>query len=144
MRPAYHDVPTPGTTPKPREKRITMLIDWGIGFTEQADILEMGGEYCDLAKIAVGQAALLSDANLRKKIKIYLDHGVNPFPGGMLLEYAFFHGAPEAYLKATRDVGFPLIEVSDNSIRFEGRQKYDLIRRCISDYGLRVLGEVGR
>lgn len=144
MRTAYSAVPTPGTTPKPRNKRITMMIDWGIGFTEQADVLEMGGEYCDLAKIAVGQAALLSEASLRKKLKIYADHKVDPFPGGMLLEYAFFHGAQDAYLKSTRDAGFPLIEVSDNSIRFEGKQKYDLIRRCIDEFGLRVLGEVGR
>jgi phosphosulfolactate synthase len=141
---AYAAIPTPGTTPKPRESRITMMIDWGIGFGEQADLLELAGDYVDLAKIAVGQPAIISEAALRKKLKIYADHGVAPFPGGMLLEYAYFHGAAEAYLKATRDAGFPIIEVSDNSIRFTGDQKYDLIRRCIDDYGLRVLGETGR
>ncbi|MBC5810106.1 MAG: phosphosulfolactate synthase [Candidatus Eremiobacteraeota bacterium] len=144
MPSAYAAIPTPGTTPKPRSKRITMMIDWGIPYRVQEDLLEMGGEFCDLAKIAVGQAALLSDAALRKKLKMYADHKVEAFPGGMLLEYAFFHDAAEAYLQATRDAGFPVIEVSDNSIRFEGNEKYDLIRRCIADYGLRVLGETGR
>jgi phosphosulfolactate synthase len=133
-----------GTTPKPRESRITMMIDWGIAYGEQADLLDMAGEYVDLAKIAVGQPAIISEAALRKKLKIYADCNVATFPGGMLLEYAYFHGAAEAYLKATRDVGFPIIEVSDNSIHFDGREKYDLIRRCINDYGLRVLGETGR
>ncbi len=144
MKSAYAAVPTPGTTAKPRESRITMMIDWGIPFSEQADLLDLAGEYVDLAKVAVGQPAIISEQSLRKKLKIYADHQVASFPGGMLLEYAFFHGASEAYLKATRDVGFPIIEVSDNSIHFEGNQKYELIRRCIGEYGLRVLGETGR
>ena len=144
MKTAYSAIPIPGTTPKPRNTRVTMMIDWGIAYCEQADLMEMAGEYCDLAKIAVGQAALLSEPALRKKLKIYRDHRVATFPGGMLLEYAYFHGVAQAYLKATREAGFPFIEVSDNSIRFEGKAKYDLIRRCIGEYGLRVLGETGR
>jgi phosphosulfolactate synthase len=144
MKTAYDRIPKPGTTPKPRERRLTMMIDWGIAFGEQADLMEMGGEYCDLAKIAVGQAALLSESSLRKKLNIYHRHQVNTFPGGMLLEYAYFHGATEHYLRDTKDIGFPFIEVSDNSIRFPGNEKCDLIRRCIADYGLRVLGETGR
>lgn len=137
-------VRTSGTTPKPRNTRLTMVIDWGIGFTEQSDLLEMAGGYIDLAKIAVGQAALLSDGALRKKLKIYADGDVLTFPGGMILEYAYYHGTAEEYLKATRNVGFPCIEVSDNSVHFKGNDKYDLIRRAIADYGLRVLGETGR
>jgi len=144
MPSAYAAIPMPGTTPKPRKARITMVIDWGIPYSAQSDMLEMGGNYCDLAKIAVGLAGLVSDAALRKKLHIYEKHQVETFVGGMFLEYAFFHGATEAYLNATRAAGFTYIEVSDNSIRFEGNAKYELIRRCIGEYGLRVLGEAGR
>jgi phosphosulfolactate synthase len=144
MKSAYSAIPMPGTTPKPRDTRITMMIDWGIPYSTQADILEMGGQYCDLAKIAVGLAGLVSEDALRKKLKIYSDYRVDAFPGGMFLEYAYFNGVTEKYLQATADLRFPYIEVSDNSIRFPGDEKYALIRRCISDYGLRVIGEAGR
>lgn len=144
MKSAFSAIPMPGTTPKPRNSRVTMMIDWGIAYSEQTDIMDMAGKYCDLAKIAVGAAGLITESALRRKLEIYATHDVDTFPGGMFLEYAYFHGATEAYLKATRDVGFPAIEVSDNTIRFEGSQKYDLIRRCIGSYGLRVLGESGR
>ncbi len=144
MPSAYAAIPMPGTTPKPRRTRMTMVIDWGTPFSTQRDLLEMGGEYCDLAKIAVGLSGLVSEEALRKKLKIYAENRVETFVGGMFLEYSFFHGKTDAYLKATRDVGFSYIEVSDNSIRFEGSAKYDLIRSCIGEYGLRVLGEAGR
>ncbi|GAC1413606.1 MAG: hypothetical protein NVSMB5_00490 [Candidatus Velthaea sp.] len=144
MPSAYAAIPMPGTTPKPRGTRMTMVIDWGIPYSTQRDMLEMGGDYCDLAKIAVGLAGLVSEAALRKKLGIYAANRVETFVGGMFLEYSVFHDKTDAYLRATRDVGFSYIEVSDNSIRFEGNAKYDLIRRCINEYGLRVLGEAGR
>jgi phosphosulfolactate synthase len=115
----------------------------GHPFSTQRDLLEMGGEYCDLAKIAVGLSGLVSEEALRKKLKIYAENRVETFVGGMFLSIRF-HGKTDAYLKATRDVGFSYIEVSDNSIRFEGSAKYDLIRSCIGEYRLRVLGEAGR
>ena len=39
---------------KPRDNGLTMVIDWGIGLHEQADLLSTAADYFDFAKIAVG------------------------------------------------------------------------------------------
>jgi len=140
---AYAEIPAPGTAPKPRSRRITMMADWGIPIGAQRDLLCMGGTYVDLAKIAVGLSRLLDRAYLMEKIARYRAHGIEAFPGGMFLEYAFYHGRSEEFLRETRELGYTLIEVSDNTVHFPGDAKYALIRRAIDGYGLTVLGETG-
>lgn len=144
MKRAYERIQAQGFTAKPRETGLTMAIDWGVPVTLQADYLRMAGDYVDLAKIAVGINRLYREEYLRQKIAVYQEHGVEPFPGGMFLEYASCHGQQREYLEDTVALGYRLIEVSDNNYEFPGQGKYELIRRCVEDYGLRVLGEVGR
>lgn len=141
---AFSAIPVGALTAKPRRQGLTMMIDLGIPLTLQQDLLRMAGEYIDLAKIAIGTSRLLPEAYLREKLNAYVGAGVDPFPGGMFLEYACARGLADAYLRQSRAVGFPAVEVSDNYIRFSPGQKAALIRRAIDDYGLRVLAEVGR
>ena len=120
-----------------------MMVDWGMGLAAQADHLEIAGEYIDLAKIAVGISRLLPADLLRKKIELYREHQVIPFPGGQFLEYAFYHGQTPAYMAAARDAGYEWVEVSDNVVELTAEEKSDLIRTACQTFGLHVLGEVG-
>ena len=140
---AYEEIPVPGSLLKHRTHRVTVLIDWGIPIAPQQDLLRLGSAYVDLAKIAVGLSRLMERAYLAEKISLYRAHEVESFPGGMFLEYAYYHGMGDAYLRATRDLGYRFIEVSDNIIHFPENAKYALIQRAINEYGLTVLGEVG-
>jgi len=143
MEIAFDQITLPERAGKPRESGITMLIDWGLGLTTQADWLEIGAEYIDLAKVAVGISGLLSTDLLRRKIELYEKHQVIPFPGGQFLEYAVHHGQTREYMEAAGAAGYSWIEVSDNVIELTPDEKVDLIRLAREDFGLNVIGEVG-
>ena len=50
-----------------------------------------------------------------RKINVYKQYNVVPYPGGQFLEYAVLCGKVDAYFaKKRRAVGFPAVEVSDN------------------------------
>jgi phosphosulfolactate synthase len=129
---------------KPRETGLTMVIDWGLGPHAQADLLTVGADHFDLAKIAVGVSRLLHDSVLRGKISQYREAGVEPFPGGQFLEYAQMQGKADAYLPAVAAAGYHWMEVSDNLATVELSWKQSMIRQAVSDYGMGVLGEVGK
>ena len=54
--------------PKPRERGLTMIADWGMPLGQQAEVLSVSAPYIDLAKIAVGIAALLPTDTLKDKM----------------------------------------------------------------------------
>ena len=115
----------------------------GIGIEFERDLLAAGGEYIDIAKIAVGISGLLPGAVMEEKIAIYRASGVEPFPGGQFLEYAVSRGLTADFFSDAREAGFTLVEVSDNTAPFEPEFKRDLIRQAREEFGFRVLGEVG-
>lgn len=127
---------------KPRESGLTMMIDWGLPLGFQDDLVDMNGEFIDLAKIAVGLPGLLHRDKLRAKVEHYQQQGIEPFPGGMFLEYAHHIGKEEAYWQGCIESGFHLIEVSDNAIPFDVETKRRLIKEAASR-DMKVLGEVG-
>jgi len=131
-------------TSKPRSAGLTMVADWGLGLHAQGDLTTTAGEYFDLAKIAVGISRLLSDEILRQKINGYLANDVEPFPGGQYLEYAEVHGVLDLYLPACAAAGYRWVEVSDNLAQVTLEWKQRVIRQAREEFGLRVLGEVGR
>lgn len=131
-------------SPKPRKTGLTMVADWGMPLGQQNEVLSVGAPYIDLAKIAVGIAALLPTKILKAKIASYTENEIVPFPGGQFLEYSIVHGNAEAYFEACTAAGFPCIEVSDNLLEIELDAKCALIETAIRDHGLRVLGEVGK
>ena len=129
---------------KPRSDGLTMVIDWGLGPHAQEDLLAVGAEYVDLAKVAVGVSRLLSNELLQQKISQYQAQGVEPFPGGQFLEYAEVHGLCDSYLPTVCAAGYRWVEVSDNLAPVGLAWKQEIIARAVGEYGLEVLGEVGK
>lgn len=131
-------------TRKPRETGRTMVIDWGIPMAAQRDLTDVGGEFFDFAKVAVGVSRLLSRQALTNKIEQYRSRDIEPFPGGQFLEYAEVHGHRERYLPACVEAGYTWVEVSDNLAPVSVEWKERVIREAVEQFGLHVLGEVGR
>ena len=137
---------------KPREKGLTMMIDWGVGFLVQSDTLDLASPYIDLAKIAVGISRMVPEALLLEKNALYRRYNVEPFPGGMLLELAMHQyrksgkkalEAARSYYEESRRLGYTLMEVSDNVIDISPEEKKNIISLATRDFGFKVLGEVG-
>jgi phosphosulfolactate synthase len=123
-----------------------MMIDWGIDLSRQRELIEIAGSYIDLAKIAVGLAGIIPKRILKEKISIYNDAQIDAFIGGQFLEYGIFnHGLKIAptYFEEAQQLGFKVIEVSDNNLDIDPKQKYELIRTGKEDFSLKILGEVG-
>jgi len=129
---------------KPRDRGLTMVVDWGMGRHAQEDLLEIGAGFFDFAKVAVGVSRLLRDEVLQEKIGKYQEHQVEPFPGGQFLEYAEVEGKAEIYLPAVVEAGYRWVEVSDNLAPAGLEWKERMIRRAVEEHGLKVLGEVGK
>jgi len=140
---AFSNIPLSSRERKPRQKGLTMLVDWGIGLEAQADIVQIAGPFIDLAKVAVGISGLLPLDLLRRKIESYRDNDILTFPGGMYLEYAISIGKVDVYLEHCAEAGFKLVEVSDNVVVIPKDVKQGVIRKAVTDYGLKVLGETG-
>lgn len=129
---------------KPRSRGITMSIDWGMSLEQQAAFLSVAHPYVDLAKVAVGISALLPGDLLRQKIEAYGARDITCFPGGQFLEFAVLEGKADLYMKACCEAGYRCIEVSDNLLDIALDDKCALIRRAQEEFGLRVIGEVGK
>jgi phosphosulfolactate synthase len=108
----------------------------------QEDLLELTGSVIDIAKVAVGISGLLEERLLARKIGLYREHDVEPFPGGMYLEYAFAKDEVEAYFDGCEKAGYHYVEVSDNAVPLKRGEKDSLIARARSR-GFTVLGEAG-
>jgi phosphosulfolactate synthase len=121
-----------------------MVIDHGMGPNAQEDLLTIGGEYVDFAKVMVGMTRLLSNDVLTAKIELYQRHQVEPYPGGQYLEYAETQGKTELYFPAVVKAGYRWAEVSDNLLPASVEWKQHMIRRATEEFGLNVLGEVGK
>ena len=143
MDAAFLEIAIPEFDPKPRESGITMVADWGVGLARQTDLIETCGAFVDLAKIVVGLSRIIPRENLAKKLKLYRENQIQPFPGGQFLEIAHLQKRTKEYYRAAREIGYEYIEVSDNAITITFEQKSRLIREAI-DSGLKVIGEVGK
>lgn len=138
-------LPAQRSTEKPRTSGLTMLIDDGIGLGYQRDVLELCASYIDLAKIKTGSARLYPEELLRKKLRRYRKHRVQPFLGGQFHEYVFAvqgeKALPKFYREALR-LGFEALEISDNVVSLTKAQRQRQIRAACAA-GLAVFGEVG-
>jgi len=140
----FRRIPVPERPQKPRARGLTMMIDWGLPLGLQKDCLQAQGLYVDEAKIAASIPRVMPKSYLRSKIDAYKAEGIFTFPGGLFTELAIAQGNYEVFLKETADAGFSGIEVSDNLLKIEPRQKKAVISKAVQEYGLTVMGEVGR
>jgi phosphosulfolactate synthase len=130
---------------KPRRAGLTMIIDQGMPLGFQRDLLALGGDYADLAKIKTGTARLYPEAYLKRKLAEYRRHKVQPFLGGQFHEYVFATQGERAlggFYREARRVGFAAIEISDNVVPLSAHQRRSQIRAA-RRAGLVVYGEVG-
>jgi phosphosulfolactate synthase len=140
---AFQEIVIPQWPPKPREKGITMVADWGVGLAGQKDLIATSGYFVDLAKIVVGISRILPREVLAEKVRLYRENGIEPFPGGQFLEIAVLQGRVKEYCRGALEAGYRAIEVSDNAIALTPGEKRAVVREAV-DSGLRVIGEVGK
>ena len=146
-KPPFHFVPLPASrsTRKPRQSGRTMIVDDGLPLAYAKDLVALGGDYIDLAKIKTGTARLYPRAQLVQKLKLYKKHRIQPFLGGQFHEYVFAtqgEKALPAYYAESRALGFEAIEISDNTVPLTDAQRRGQIRAAVKA-GLTVYGEVG-
>ncbi|MCP5157429.1 MAG: phosphosulfolactate synthase [Ectothiorhodospiraceae bacterium] len=130
---------------KPRQRGLTMMMDWGLPLGAQADWLGLLAPHVDLAKLVVGTARLYPEPYLREKLALYARHQVQPFLGGQFLEYVIATqgmAGVAPYCNEARRLGIEAIEVSDNVVPLDDAQRRDVIRTAVAA-GLHVHGEVG-
>jgi phosphosulfolactate synthase len=142
---AMVELPKARSREKPRKSGRTMMCDWGLTLEHQQALLELAGDYIDLAKITVGTSRLYREDYLRAKLALYKEHKVRPFLGGQFQEYVYATMGKQAlrpFLDEAKRVGFEVVEISDNIVPLSSdeRRQQILIGREI---GLTVLGEVG-
>ncbi|MDB5799042.1 MAG: hypothetical protein JWP36_2944 [Paucimonas sp.] len=142
---AFIPLPADREQVKPRQSGMTMMIDDGMPLAKTADVVELAGQYIDLAKIKTGTARLYPRALLQKKLGLYKAAQIRPFIGGQFHEYVFAMmgeaGLPPFYEEALA-LGFEAIEISDNTVPLTDQQRRSQIRTAVAA-GLTVFGEVG-
>ncbi len=147
MKNAFECLKIPARSSKPREKGLTMVIDglesgW-MGLNTLQDFLQWASPYIDLMKLGWLITPLLPFDFVAKKIEIMKAHGINPFPGGMLLEWSIVGGSLEETLAEIGRLGFTTVEVSDSVIILTHQQKMKLVKK-IHDLGFKVIAEIGK
>ncbi|HUK03851.1 MAG TPA: phosphosulfolactate synthase [Burkholderiales bacterium] len=145
--PPFRFVPLPASrsTRKPRASGRTMVVDDGLPLAYARDLVALGGDYIDLAKIKTGTARLYPRAQLVQKLKLYKKHRIQPFLGGQFHEYVFATQGEKAlgkYYRESLALGFEAIEISDNTVPLTDAQRRRQIRNAVAA-GLVVYGEVG-
>jgi phosphosulfolactate synthase len=140
---AFQEIVIPDWPPKPRERGITMVADWGFGLNRQKDLVDTSGDFMDLAKIVVAISRIMPREVLARKIQLYKENQIQPFPGGQFLEIAILQKRVKEYCRAALEAGYEAIEVSDNAITLTAAEKRGVIRQAI-DSGLQVIGEAGK
>jgi len=139
-------VPLPAArSVKPRRNGLTMMIDDGLPLRYVADLLELAGDYADLAKIKTGTARLYSRDKLLAKLELYRASAIRPFLGGQFHEYILAtqgEAALPRFYEEALALGFSTIEISDNVVPLTREQRIAQIRAA-SASGLSVFGEVG-
>ena len=140
----FGSVPVPNREAKPRRKGLTMMIDWGLPYRLQMDCLESQGLYVDEAKIAGSIARVMPGKTLKMKIDAYKSEKIFTFPGGLFAEVALAKGRYDEFLQEAAAAGFSGIEISDNLLAIEPQGKKKAIEKAVNEYGMTVMGEVGR
>ncbi len=135
----YHLEQIPTRTQKPREAGFTMVMDKGLSLREAEDLLTTSLEYIDVIKL--GWATSYVFPNLKEKIKLYKNAGVNVYFGGTLFEAFIVRNQFDEYRKTLDKFEMDFVEVSDGSIEMNHDKKCEYIRILAKQ--ATVLSEVG-
>ncbi len=132
--------------PRPRTRGLTEIRGpyyTPLGKRYLEDLLETVGEHVDLLKFAGGSFAIMPARAVRELIELCHAHGVGVSTGGFI-EYVLTQGpaAVDDYLKACKDLGFDIVEVSSGFITVPPDDLVRLVEK-VQKAGLRAKPEVG-
>jgi phosphosulfolactate synthase (CoM biosynthesis protein A) len=131
---------------KPRSRGVTEIRGayyTPVGKRYLSDALETMGEYVDSLKFAGGAFTLMPDEALKGIIETAHEHDVMVSTGGFI-EYVLTQGpdAVDKYIRACREVGFDIIELSGGFISIPTDDWLRLVER-VQKAGLKAKPEVG-
>jgi phosphosulfolactate synthase len=129
----------PERTAKPRNSGLNMIMDKGLSLRGAEDLINLNADRVDLLKLGFGTSMITP--NLKEKVKLYQDAGIEVYCGGTLFEAFYIRRALDDYLKFIDGLGIQCLEVSDGSMVIEEAAKCDIIHKLSKDY--KVLSEVG-
>ncbi len=133
----------PDRISKPRKNGITMMLDKGMGLNAVNDLMEVSGEFIDLAKFGWGTSALHDRDLIKNKTEMYLSYDVIPYPGGTLFELAYLKNKFDEFLNEADKLGFKAVEISDGSINISPEDRIASISKA-KEQGFLVISEVGK
>lgn len=148
-QPFPHSFDTERNSIRPRTKGMTSIIDFGpdtFGWTTADGLsayLDCVAEYIDYAKIYAMNALLLPQETVQRIVQTYQRHGVTPYAGGILFEYAVIKNEVDAYIRHLRKIGMPQVEVSENYITLSDDERQRHIDKLMQS-GFNVIYEFGR
>jgi phosphosulfolactate synthase len=122
---------------------LTMMLDKGMGPMAVIDLMEIAGDYVDLAKFGWGTSALGDRELIKEKVQTYLSYGVIPYPGGTLFEIAYIQNKLEEFFYEAHDLGFEAVEISDGTVEIPGEDREEVIVQAKENDFL-VITEVGK
>jgi len=129
----------PDRTGKPRVSGLTMAMDKGLSVREAEDFMSIAADHVDLVKL--GWATSYVTPNLKEKIAVYKQAGINTYFGGTLFEAFVIRNQFDDYLKILDKFQVGYAEVSDGSIELPHEEKCNYISRLAKE--VTVLSEVG-
>jgi len=135
--------PISGRKTKPRKSGLTMVIDKGLGLLETREMMELAAPHIDFLKLGFGTSALYSSRLLQDKIRLVQSYGVEIYPGGTFLEVAVLQNKLDAYLEASKRLGYTTMEVSDGTITMSKEERAAIIQK-VKKHGFKVISEVGK
>lgn len=126
---------------KPRKEGLTCTVDKLQGIDK--DNFSTIAQFIDMVKIYGVLPMLMSEENLKKKIKFYHDFGVQVSTGSTITEFAISENSLEKFVREAATVGFDIVEVGENSIDLSFDQKRK-ISDTIKSAGLEFQWKVGK
>lgn len=125
---------------KPRATGMTAIIDVGLPCGELEAVLDDYSGFLDIAKLAVGSAAVMT--RLADKVRLYHEHDVATCCGGTLFEKFYWQGALGDYSAFLKKYQVNWVEVSAGTVEIPLSERIEIVKQFCSE-GFVVVGEVG-
>jgi phosphosulfolactate synthase len=109
------------------------VLDKGLSVAEVDGLVEVGGDYVDIAKLGWGTA--VATENLREKLDRYRAHGVPVVLGGTLTELAIAQGRVDELVEWLSALELAHVEVSDGTITLPREDKLAKDFTVLSEVG---------
>ena len=123
--------------PKPK----TMVIDRMLPGIQES--LEWTSGFMNVAKMGWGLPLLLEETEVRKRVQMYRQYGVDVSNGGTMLEIASSKNKTMKALDHILDAGFTVIELSEGVIDIPNREK-KMVAEFAREHAMKLHIEVGR